>query len=191
MIKFLRKLFHAFLRLYSNETRVWYARLIGAQVGDDCRLYSVQFGSEPYLISIGNHVTITGDVTLLTHDGGVWVWRHIDPKIDYVRPVIIEDNVFIGVKAIIMPGVIVGRDSIVGAGAVVTKSVPAGSVVVGVPARVVSTTEAYMEKLKQGLNTKDFNPNDKRKALLKIWGGTPDEWRKQLAKLSNENLNPQ
>ena len=186
MVKFLKKLFHAFLKLYSNKTRVWYARLIGVQVGDDCRLYSVQFGSEPYLISIGNHVTITGDVTLLTHDGGVWVWRHVDPTIDYVRPVIIEDNVFIGVKAIIMPGVIIGRDSIVGAGAVVTKSVPAGSVVVGVPARIVSTTEAYMEKLKQGINTKYLAPNDKRKALLKIWGSTPDEWEKHLSRLNVE-----
>ncbi|WP_286959810.1 sugar O-acetyltransferase [Arsenicicoccus sp. UBA7492] len=53
------------------------------------------------------------------------------------RPITIEDNVWIGGGAIVLAGVTVGRDSIVGAGAVVTKDVPRGVVVVGNPARVV------------------------------------------------------
>lgn len=184
MLKILKKLFHAFLENYSNETRVWYARRLGVQVGQDCRLYSVRFSTEPYLISIGNHVTITGEVTFLTHDGGVWVWRHVDPTVDYIRPIVIEDNVFIGVRAIILPGVVIGRDSIVGAGAIVTKSVPAGSVVVGTPARIVSTTEAYMQKFKQGGGTKGLSPQEKRKALLRTWGATAEEWKTRLAELN-------
>ncbi|MBV6396434.1 MAG: 2,3,4,5-tetrahydropyridine-2,6-dicarboxylate N-acetyltransferase [Anaerolineales bacterium] len=188
MFKIFNTLFHMFLKSYSNQTRLWYARRLGVHVGEDCRLYSVRFGSEPYLISIGNHVTITREVTLLTHDGGVWVWRHQDPTIDYIRPIVIEDNVFIGVQAIILPGVVIGRDSIVGAGAIVTKSVPPGSVVVGAPARIVSTTDAYMQKLKQGISTKGMSPQDKRETLLRTWGSTPEEWKTKLAELSAGTL---
>ncbi len=53
------------------------------------------------------------------------------------RPVVIEDDVFIGARAIILKGVRIGRNSVVGAGAVVTKDVPANAVVAGNPARVV------------------------------------------------------
>lgn len=54
-----------------------------------------------------------------------------------VRPVVVEDDVWIGFGACVLPGVTIGRGSIVGAGAVVTKDVPAGSIVGGVPARII------------------------------------------------------
>lgn len=60
-------------------------------------------------------------------------------------PVIIEDNVWIGDKATILPGVTIGKNSIIGANAVVTKSVPANSMVVGNPARMISVNMAYTE----------------------------------------------
>ena len=53
-------------------------------------------------------------------------------------PVVIEDNVWIGEKASILPGVHIGRGAIIGAGAVVTKDVPAGCMALGVPARIVT-----------------------------------------------------
>lgn len=53
------------------------------------------------------------------------------------KPVVIEDNVFIGARAIVLKGVRIGRNSVVGAGAVVAKDVPANAVVAGNPARVV------------------------------------------------------
>ncbi len=55
-----------------------------------------------------------------------------------VRPVVIEDYVFIGTRAMILPGVTLGKGSAVGAGAVVTKSVPPFTVVAGVPAKPIS-----------------------------------------------------
>ncbi len=55
------------------------------------------------------------------------------------QPVIIEDNVWIGYRVIILPGVRVGRNAIIGAGAVVTKDVPPYKVVGGVPAKVLKT----------------------------------------------------
>lgn len=57
------------------------------------------------------------------------------------KPVIIEDNVWIGYRAIILAGVHVGRNAIIGAGAVVTKDVPPYAIVGGVPARVLKTRE--------------------------------------------------
>jgi maltose O-acetyltransferase len=57
------------------------------------------------------------------------------------RPVLIEDNVWIGGGAILLPGVNIGRNAVVGAGAVVTRSVPANTVVTGNPARVLREIE--------------------------------------------------
>ncbi len=54
-----------------------------------------------------------------------------------LKPVVIADNVLVGANAVVLEGVRVGRGSVVAAGAVVTKSVPAGAVVAGVPARVI------------------------------------------------------
>jgi maltose O-acetyltransferase len=58
------------------------------------------------------------------------------------QPVVLEDDVWIGAKASIMPGVRIGRGAVVGTAAVVTKDVPPFSVVAGVPARLVSTLDA-------------------------------------------------
>ena len=60
-----------------------------------------------------------------------------DHDIQYNLPVIIEDHVWIGAGAIILPGVRIGKDSVIGAGSVVTKDIPAGSVAVGNPCRVI------------------------------------------------------
>jgi maltose O-acetyltransferase len=57
------------------------------------------------------------------------------------KPIVIEENVWIGGSAILLPGVTVGRNAVVGAGAVVTRNVPANTVVVGNPARVIREIE--------------------------------------------------
>jgi carbonic anhydrase/acetyltransferase-like protein (isoleucine patch superfamily) len=59
------------------------------------------------------------------------------------------DNCFVGVNSILMPGVTVGPNSIVGAGSVVTRDVPARSVAAGVPARVLCTLDEYVETYRQ------------------------------------------
>jgi len=86
-------------------------------------------------------------------------------------PVTIEDNCFVGLGAIVMPGVTVHKNSVVGAGSVVTKDVPEGSVVAGVPAKVVCTTMEYAEKLKKNNPPYDleaFN-KDRRKELMRVF----------------------
>lgn len=64
------------------------------------------------------------------------------------NPVVVEDNVLIGANAVVLEGVRIGANSVVAAGAIVTEDVPAGSVVAGVPARVIKkTSDVQGEKI--------------------------------------------
>jgi maltose O-acetyltransferase len=56
---------------------------------------------------------------------------------EVAKPIVIEENVWLGGGSILLPGVRIGRNAVVGAGAVVSRSVPANTVVVGNPARVI------------------------------------------------------
>lgn len=121
---------------------------MGLQIADDCRLLDLpEFNSEPYLISIGRHVTIAGNVTFITHDGGTWVFRgqeRYKEVIKYGR-ITIHDNCFIGKGSFLMPNISIGPNAVVAAGSVVTRDVPPNSVAGGVPAKVLKTLEAYAE----------------------------------------------
>jgi len=65
--------------------------------------------------------------------------RRLRPNDGLTAPIVIENDVFIGMNCLILKGVTIGADSVVGAGSVVTRNVPANSVVVGNPAQVVRT----------------------------------------------------
>jgi maltose O-acetyltransferase len=86
-------------------------------------------------IQIGNRVVINSRVTLLTASHGLR-----DPQWSmYSRPIVIDDYAWIATGAMLMAGVHIGRGAVVGAMAVVREDVPDGAVVIGNPARVVST----------------------------------------------------
>lgn len=89
-------------------------------IGSGCRIFTDLAFSEPYLIKIGNNVTISTEVRLLTHDNSVI--KLLEYKTDVVGTVVIGDNCFIGAGTIILPGVTLGNSVIVGAGSVVTKT---------------------------------------------------------------------
>lgn len=86
------------------------------------------------LIEIGDDVTISSRVIIVTHD----ICRHV------VAPVQIRNNAFIGIGSIIMPGVVVGENSVVAAGAVVTRSVEPNTIVGGSPARFIKQVEGVL-----------------------------------------------
>jgi acetyltransferase-like isoleucine patch superfamily enzyme len=137
-------------------------KMKGLQVADDCRFSAIpDFGSEPYLISIGKHVGIASGVTFLTHDGGTFVFRHL-PK-------------YKGVGTIILPGVSIGPNSVIGAHSVVTKTVPPNTVAAGVPARPIMSVEEYAEKCLENTPAYDETAyrKDKRKELLRLF---PRPW---------------
>jgi acetyltransferase-like isoleucine patch superfamily enzyme len=80
------------------------------------------------LISIGNNVTITSGVVLLTHDGFLWLMNDEKVRRYMYRRVSIGNNVIIGVNCIIMLGVKIEDNIIIAAGSIVTKSVPSRGV---------------------------------------------------------------
>lgn len=158
-------------KLMPGEKKLKKLRERGLVIGEGCEILNgYNFGSEPYLVEIGNNVRITRGVNITTHDGGVWVLRRKYPELmdmDRFGKVKIGDNCHIGMNSLIMPGVTIGKNCIIGAGAIVTHDIPDDSVAVGVPARVIETVEEYMEK-----NREDFHPTknlrfDEKRAAVK------------------------
>lgn len=146
----IKQLYLRLIRMPGPLRRAQKFRDKGMQIGEGTYIFSnVEIGGngrDP--IRIGKHCVLTGCV-ILGHDASVsWM---MGIKESAVKPVVIEDNCFIGFHAIVLMGVTVGKGSIVGAGAVVTKDVPPGSVVAGNPARVITTVEQLIEKRKEGL----------------------------------------
>ena len=123
---------------------VAYARRQGVVVGEGCRLLTTSFGSEPFLISMGDRVTVVSGARLLTHDGAAWLARDERGRRYHYSRIEIGSDVFIGMNAVIMPGVKIGDRVIVAAGSVVTKSVPSNCVVGGAPASYICSYDDYI-----------------------------------------------
>ena len=130
------------------------------QLGDGSMIeppFYCSYGSNLYL---GNRVYLNFCCTILDNNE-VWLGHDVmlGPQVqiytaehslvpaarrerwESARPVVVEDNVWIGGGAIILPGVTLGQNAVVGAGAVVTRDVPANTVVVGNPAHIIKTVE--------------------------------------------------
>jgi len=134
---------------YNDWTIADYFRKQGAQIGNNCRIdIRSEFGDEPYLISIGNHVHICRGVILHTNDGGRWIFSEEIPDINVWGKIVIEDNCLIGLNTQLLPNIRIGKNSIVGAGSVVISgsNIPPNSIVIGIPARVIGSTVKYKEK---------------------------------------------
>lgn len=143
------------------------------KIGENCIVdKTAEFGTEPYLISMGNNVRITKGVRFVTHDGSLWVPRNlglVDKKADFFGKIVIGNNVNIGWDAIIMPGVQIGDNCIIAAGAIVTKNVPDNSVAVGIPARVLESVQEYAHKKKNScVLTKNMTSEEKKAYLEQI-----------------------
>lgn len=113
---------------------------------------------------------ITSGTRFITLDGSTWVFREQTGYERVIRygKITIQDNVFIGNNTIILPGVTIGRDSIIGAGSVVTKDIPPGSVAAGMPAKVISDVQSFSQKcLKESpeYNYEEYRKNKKREIL--------------------------
>ena len=107
------------------------------------------FGSEPYLIHLRRNCRISMRVTFINHDGGTWAFRNDNEKYAHVikfGKIEVGEYSFVGANSTIMPGVVIGDHCVIGAGSLVTKNIPSGTVYAGVPARFICTTEQYAEK---------------------------------------------
>jgi len=97
-------LFSAFRQLcdlayFMAKGSVVYARKKGVKVGENCRIYIKNWGSEPFLVTIGDHVTVTSGVKFITHDGSTCLVKDDQGK-RYQRfaPIQVGSHVFIGVN---------------------------------------------------------------------------------------------
>ena len=115
-------------------------------MGDDCCIQLNVSITDPKYTRLGNHVHLTG-CTIFGHDGSVNMIKNaFGISVDSVGKVDIRDNVFVGHQAIIMPGVTIGPNAIVAAGALVNRDVPPGVIVGGIPARQIGTLEEYISR---------------------------------------------
>ena len=161
-----------YLMTLAKINPVRYAKKIGVHMGEDVHIYGSaykMFGTEPWAITLGNHIHITDEVRFINHDGGTLLFRNQVPDLEITKRIDVGDSVYIGVRALIMPGVHIGNRVIIGAGAVVTKDIPDNSVAVGVPARVIKTADEYFEKTqKESLHVGHLCYEEKDNALRRI-----------------------
>ncbi len=154
-------------KLSYNDMLILHLRKTGMNIGDGCYICSEKVETtEPYLVTLGNNVLIASDVLFSTHDASAS--HYIPGASDIFGRINIGDNCFIGMGAIILPGVSIAKDCIVGAGSVVTKSFSKpGMVIVGNPARELCTIEKLREKnSKYALNVWKIPAEEKKAYLL-------------------------
>ena len=162
----IERLLHFYrLHFWSIERQARYA---GVNMGNDNFVASQFWSKEPYLITIGNNCQITNGVKIFTHGGGGAV-RNLYPDFDIFGRVVIGNYVYIGNNSLIMPGVTIGDNVLIGAGSVVTKSIPPNTVVGGNPARIICHIEEYLRRnIPYNLNSKRMSSCEKRKLLLSL-----------------------
>lgn len=122
----------------------------GLKVGDNLYVQGVpNFGSEPFLIEMGDNVTIAEGVSFINHGGDGRVTKRIEEYKDgrTFGRIKIGNNTFIGKGAVLLPGVSIGSNCIVGSLSVVSSSVPDNSIYAGAPAKFICTIEQYGDKL--------------------------------------------
>jgi acetyltransferase-like isoleucine patch superfamily enzyme len=152
-----------------------FARSIGVRLEGRVRFYGINramFGSEPWLVSLGDNVYVTNGVQFITHDGGTLILRKEHPDLEWTAPIRVGNDVYIGMRAIVLPGVTIGDRCIIGAGAVVSRSVPPNSVAAGIPARVIRTTDDYTKSMAaKSLGCGHLIGEEKAKILRQIYSG--------------------
>ena len=107
------KLIRKITERVARRNPIKYARKIGVKVGNECRFTgNPRWGSEPWLIQVGNHVLLSAEVNFITHDAGTFLFRDTEEYKDVFK----------------FAPIVIGPNSVVAAGSVVTRSVPPGEV---------------------------------------------------------------
>ena len=137
----------AYQNYHEEENRAFVEaiRAQGGSVGKNFDIYDTYFDSAaPFLVSIGDNVTITG-ATVLMHDSSMRKFLR-DGGYSFVAHITIGNDVFVGRGAILLPGTTIGSRVVIGAGSVVSGTVPDSSVVCGNPAKVICSFDEYIKK---------------------------------------------
>ena len=138
----------------TSNSYIKHLKKIGVKIGDDVVLFrpfnTTIDTQNPHLLKRGNHVMMTGPVTILTHD---YSWSVLKRKYGEIlgnqKETIIEDNVFIGWGGTILAGSHIGSNSIIGAGSIVSGKLDGNAVYAGNPAHKIMSLEDYYKKRKE------------------------------------------
>ena len=137
-----------------RDSLAWYLQE-GLNLGKNVDLISVpNFGSEPYLITIGDNTTISYDCAFVTHDAATRVIRNLpdgNPETVIYGLIHVGKNCFIGCRSTVLAGVTIGDNSIIGACSLVNRDIPANVIAAGNPCKVICTLDEYRKK-----HEKDF-----------------------------------
>ena len=160
-----------YYKLLYRIDRIKCLRDLGVNFGANLHIYgTVQVGTEPWLITLGDNVFLTNGVRFICHDGGTLLFRHLISDLEITKPIKLGDNVYVGNNVIFLPGATVGSNVIIGAGAVVSGHITSNSVAVGVPAKVIKTADDYFKKIQQeSLHLGHLKGREKDDALKKYY----------------------
>lgn len=149
-----------------NKPVIEHLRKKGIKIGEDLYTSTNIRTAEPYLIEIGNNVTISHDVDFITHDNSVCKIFGVDN--DLYGQIKIGDNCFIGAHSILMYGITIADNVIVAASSVVTKSiVEEGVIVAGNPARIVGKWDDFKKKTSDSIiHTGNLSELEKKVKVL-------------------------
>jgi acetyltransferase-like isoleucine patch superfamily enzyme len=138
------------------------------KVGKNCKIHTVSFSTEPYLVEIGDYARITSGTVFITHDGGVNVFKG-ELGGGIFGQIKLGNNVFVGTNSIILLNTTIGNNCIVGAGSVVRGQFPDDSVIVGNPAKVIMRTsvQKFLYRQSPGLVMTDNIPEAECTRLIK------------------------
>lgn len=173
----IKKIYRFVYRIIAQRlNRVGWAQKIGVNTNGKLYIYGdVDWGTEPWLITLGDNVYLTNDIRFINHDGGTLLFRDRVPDLEITKPITVGNNVYVGNNVLFLPGVNIGNNVIIGAGAVVTRDIPDNSVAVGVPARVIKTADEYLEKVsKESLHLGHLKYEEKDKALKEYYHYTKE-----------------
>lgn len=152
---------------YCRDHNVFYA------MGEKVRLPMMVLPLYPKLVAFHSNIEIASGVRFIVHDaihGVINQDGYSNVKVlENTGCIEIFDNVFIGAGTLILPGVKIGPNAIIGAGSVINKNIPANSVCVGVPCRQIGTYDAYVEKHAVETGTPHLKFEETDEVIKSMW----------------------